>query len=78
MRVVPHRSVDRYRRARTVSGGGHDAIHLAKHCPSVMVFIPCVCGLSHGEAEDVLPGDATRGANVLLGAVRDRAGIAGR
>ncbi|AOI43127.1 Zn-dependent hydrolase [Burkholderia oklahomensis] len=64
-----------YRHERIVSGAGHDAIHLAKHCPSAMVFIPCVGGLSHNEAEDVLPDDATRGANVLLGAVLDRAGV---
>ncbi|MVZ84040.1 hydantoinase/carbamoylase family amidase [Burkholderia pseudomallei] len=67
-----------YRHERVVSGAGHDAIHLAKHGPGVMVFIPCVGGLSHNEAEAVLPADATRGANVLLGAVLDRAGRAAR
>ncbi|WP_080294151.1 nitrate reductase, partial [Burkholderia pseudomallei] len=40
--------------------------------------IPCVGGLSHNEAEAVLPADATRGANVLLGAALDRAGRAAR
>jgi N-carbamoyl-L-amino-acid hydrolase len=40
-----------------------------------MVFIPCVDGLSHNEAEDALPDDVTRGANVLLNAVLTRAGV---
>ncbi len=39
-----------------------------------MVFIPCVDGLSHNEAEDALPEDVTRGAEVLLQAVLARAG----
>ncbi|MEJ8798072.1 Zn-dependent hydrolase [Trinickia caryophylli] len=59
---------------RIVSGAGHDAILLASHCPTAMVFIPCVGGLSHNEAEDALPEDVTRGANVLLNAVLARAG----
>ncbi|GAC1320210.1 MAG: Zn-dependent hydrolase [Collimonas sp.] len=67
-----------YSHERIVSGAGHDAIHLARHCPSAMVFIPCVDGLSHNEAEDALPEDVTRGANVLLGVVLARAGLIGR
>ncbi|MBO3277796.1 Zn-dependent hydrolase [Pseudomonas schmalbachii] len=57
-----------------VSGAGHDAIHLARACPTAMVFIPCVGGLSHNEAEDVIPEQATQGADVLLNAVLARAG----
>jgi beta-ureidopropionase / N-carbamoyl-L-amino-acid hydrolase len=60
---------------RIVSGAGHDAIHLARYCPTAMVFIPCVDGLSHNEAEDALPADVTAGANVLLNAVAARAGV---
>lgn len=56
-----------------VSGAGHDAIHLARHCPTTMVFIPCVGGLSHNEAEDALPDDVTMGCDVLLNAVLTRA-----
>jgi N-carbamoyl-L-amino-acid hydrolase len=41
-----------------------------------MVFIPCVDGLSHNEAEDALPGDVTAGANVLINAVLARAKLA--
>ncbi|MEL7939221.1 Zn-dependent hydrolase [Pseudomonas delhiensis] len=57
-----------------VSGAGHDAIHLARNCPTAMVFIPCVGGLSHNEAEDVIPAHAAQGADVLLNAVLARAG----
>jgi beta-ureidopropionase / N-carbamoyl-L-amino-acid hydrolase len=64
-----------YSNERIVSGAGHDAIHLARYCPTAMVFIPCVDGLSHNEAEDALPEDVTCGANVLLNAVLARAGV---
>ena len=66
-----------YPHQRIVSGAGHDAIHLARHCPSAMIFIPCVNGLSHNEAEDALPQDVTRGADVLLHAILARAGQKG-
>ncbi|GAB7533870.1 Zn-dependent hydrolase [Burkholderia sp. 3C] len=62
-----------YSNERIVSGAGHDAILMARHYPTAMVFIPCVDGLSHNEAEDALPGDVTAGANVLLHAVLARA-----
>lgn len=62
-----------YSHQSIISGAGHDAIQLARKIPSAMVFIPCVNGLSHNEAEDVLPADAVAGANVLLNAVLARA-----
>ncbi|WP_085640657.1 MULTISPECIES: Zn-dependent hydrolase [unclassified Pseudomonas] len=65
-----------YAQQPIVSGAGHDAIHLARHCPTAMVFIPCVGGLSHNEAEDVLPDDVRQGTDVLLNAVLARAGRA--
>jgi beta-ureidopropionase / N-carbamoyl-L-amino-acid hydrolase len=63
-----------YPHQEIVSGAGHDAIHLARHCPTTMIFIPCVGGISHNEAEDALPQDIRMGADVLLGAVLQRAG----
>jgi N-carbamoyl-L-amino-acid hydrolase len=63
-----------YAQQSIVSGAGHDAILLARYCPTAMVFIPCVAGLSHNEAEDVLPEDVRQGADVLLNAVLARAG----
>lgn len=65
-----------YPHQRIISGAGHDAIHLAKHCPTAMIFIPCVDGLSHNEAEDALPEDVRRGTDVLLHAMLTRAGQA--
>lgn len=55
-----------------VSGAGHDAILMARHCPTTMVFIPCVGGLSHNEAEDIFPDDARMGCDVLLNALVER------
>ena len=49
-----------------VSGAGHDAVHLAKVIPSAMIFTPCHDGISHNEAENIQPGWASAGANVLL------------
>lgn len=63
-----------YAQQSIVSGAGHDAILLARYCPTAMVFIPCVAGLSHNEAEDVLPEDVRQGADVLFNAVLARAG----
>ncbi|WP_153102233.1 Zn-dependent hydrolase [Paraburkholderia hayleyella] len=65
-----------YSHESIISGAGHDAIHLARYCPTAMVFIPCVDGLSHNEAEEALPEDVTCGAEVLLNAVLARAGVA--
>ena len=33
------------------SGAGHDAMHMAKICPTTMLFIPCKEGISHNPAE---------------------------
>lgn len=55
-----------------ISGAGHDAIHLAKHCPTTMIFIACKDGISHNEAESITEVDAANGTNVLLRAVMKR------
>lgn len=52
-----------------VSGAGHDAINLATHCPTTMIFIPCEEGLSHNEAENITPLQAEQGATVLLNSI---------
>jgi N-carbamoyl-L-amino-acid hydrolase len=41
-----------------------------------MVFIPCIDGISHNEIEDVKPEWITAGANVVLSAMLNKAGIA--
>jgi N-carbamoyl-L-amino-acid hydrolase len=63
-----------YPHQEIVSGAGHDAINMARYCPTAMIFIPCVNGLSHNEAEAALPEHVAQGADVLLNAVLARAG----
>lgn len=52
-----------------LSAAGHDSRHLAKICPSAMIFIPCRGGISHAENEWVAQADMTAGAIVLAEAV---------
>ncbi len=59
-----------------VSGAGHDAIYVAQHVPSAMIFTPCRDGLSHNEAEHIEPEQAEAGCQVLLEVVLARAGMA--
>lgn len=58
-----------------ISGAGHDACWAAKVAPATMVMCPCVGGLSHNEAEDISKEWAAAGADVLLHAVVETAGI---
>jgi N-carbamoyl-L-amino-acid hydrolase len=48
------------------SGAGHDAQMLARVCPSGMIFVPSVNGLSHNVKEFTEPDDLAQGAQVLL------------
>ncbi len=52
-----------------VSGAGHDTCYVSKIAPASMIFIPCVKGISHNEAEKILPEWSEKGANVLLHSV---------
>ena len=58
---------------RMPSGAGHDAQMLARVCPTGMVFVPSVDGLSHNPAEYTEPADLEAGANVLLRVMLDLA-----
>ena len=49
-----------------VSGAGHDTCYVSKIAPASMIFIPCEKGISHNEAERILPEWSEKGANVLL------------
>ncbi len=60
-----------------VSGAGHDAIFVAPHVPSAMIFTPCKDGLSHNEAESIEPAQAEAGCQVLFEAVLARANRVG-
>ncbi len=56
-----------------VSGAGHDAVYVARRVPTAMIFTPCKDGLSHNEAESILPEEAEAGCQVLFEAVVARA-----
>ena len=56
-----------------VSGAGHDAVYVARHVPTAMIFVPCRDGLSHNEAEWIEPEQAAAGCQVLFEAVVARA-----
>lgn len=58
-----------------VSGAGHDAVYMAKVAPAAMIFVPCIGGISHNEVEDAKPSDIEAGANVLLHAMLQEAGV---
>jgi N-carbamoyl-L-amino-acid hydrolase len=61
-----------------VSGAGHDAVYMARVCPTSMIFVPCEGGISHNEIENARPDHLAAGCNVLLRAMIERAGIAHR
>ncbi len=51
---------------RMTSGAGHDAQMLARICPTAMIFVPSIKGISHNPAEHTFPADLCAGADVLL------------
>ncbi|WP_440984359.1 Zn-dependent hydrolase [Shinella sumterensis] len=65
-----------YSHMNIISGAGHDACWAAKVAPATMIMCPCVGGLSHNEAEEISKEWAAAGADVLLHAVIETAGIA--
>jgi N-carbamoyl-L-amino-acid hydrolase len=62
-----------YSTREIVSGAGHDAVYVARHVPTAMIFTPCKDGLSHNEAESIEPAEAEAGCQVLFEAVVARA-----
>ncbi|GIX14221.1 MAG: Zn-dependent hydrolase [Paracoccaceae bacterium] len=64
-----------YRHRDIVSGAGHDACAVAMVAPAAMIFCPCAGGLSHNEDESITREWAAAGANVLLRAAVETAGI---
>ncbi|WP_420992151.1 M20 family metallo-hydrolase [Cupriavidus sp. 30B13] len=51
------------------SGAFHDAMYLAGHCPTAMIFVPSKGGISHNAAEETAPHDLFLGAQALAYAV---------
>jgi N-carbamoyl-L-amino-acid hydrolase len=62
-----------YSHRRMTSGAGHDAQMLARVCPTAMIFVPSVGGVSHNPAEHTEPADLVAGASVLLHTLLDLA-----
>ncbi len=60
---------------RMPSGAGHDAQMMASVCPSTMIFIPSVNGISHNVEEYSKDQDVANGAQVLFDAVVEKAGL---
>ena len=58
---------------RMPSGAGHDAQMLARVCPTAMIFVPSVGGISHNVNEYTKDSDIEAGANLLLSVLRDLA-----
>jgi N-carbamoyl-L-amino-acid hydrolase len=51
---------------RMTSGAGQDAQMLARMCPTAMIFVPSIGGVSHNPSEATRPEHVELGANVLL------------
>lgn len=65
--LVESAAVERgYSVRRLPSGAGHDAQMLARVCPTGMIFVPSVGGISHNPAEFTTQADLAAGASVLL------------
>jgi N-carbamoyl-L-amino-acid hydrolase len=60
------------------SGAGHDAAFLAAICPSAMIFIPCLRGLSHTPDEWAEPDQVAAGTAVMVETVRELDGMLDR
>ena len=58
---------------RMPSGAGHDAQMMASFCPSTMIFIPSVKGISHNIEEYSKDEDVANGAQVLFDVVLEKA-----
>jgi beta-ureidopropionase / N-carbamoyl-L-amino-acid hydrolase len=56
------------------SAAGHDAYWLATVAPTLILFVPCVGGVTHNEHEEIEFDRVLRGANVLAATVLEAAG----
>jgi beta-ureidopropionase / N-carbamoyl-L-amino-acid hydrolase len=51
------------------SGAGHDAAYINRVTPTTMIFVPCLGGISHNEAESTTLEECGAGTQVLLNAI---------
>jgi beta-ureidopropionase / N-carbamoyl-L-amino-acid hydrolase len=56
------------------SSAGHDAYWLATIAPTLILFVPCVDGITHNEHEAIDPERVLPGVNVLAASVLEAAG----
>jgi N-carbamoyl-L-amino-acid hydrolase len=56
-----------------IAAAGHDSVLVAGLCPSAMLFVPSVGGITHNPREYSTPEQLARGAQVLLDAVLELA-----
>jgi N-carbamoyl-L-amino-acid hydrolase len=64
-----------YSTFRLPSGAGHDAQFMHIICPTAMIFVPSINGVSHSPGERSEAEDLERGANVLLDCALTKAGV---
>jgi N-carbamoyl-L-amino-acid hydrolase len=57
-----------------IAAAGHDSVLIAPLCPSAMLFVPSIGGITHNPLEYSTPEQLARGAQVLLDAVVTLAG----
>jgi allantoate deiminase len=55
-----------YEPLRLASGAGHDALSMAKLCPTAMLFVRCKGGISHNPAEFASEADMGLGVAALV------------
>ena len=72
-RIAHHAQALGLSQRRMTSGAGHDAQMFARVCPTSMIFVPSVGGISHNPAEHTEPEDLIAGANVLLATLTELA-----
>ena len=72
-RIAHHAQALGLSQQRMTSGAGHDAQMLARICPTSMIFVPSVGGISHNPAEHTAEEDLIAGANVLLASLTELA-----
>ena len=64
-----------YSTFRLPSGAGHDAQFMHIICPTAMIFVPSINGVSHSPGERSEVEDLERGANVLFDCALTKAGV---
>ena len=64
-----------YTTQRLPSGAGHDAQFMHVVCPTAMIFVPSINGVSHSPGEKTEAVDLERGANVLMDCALVMAGV---